>query len=99
MLSASYHNNALVELPDWARDLHFPYWKIRVEGRDPALRRRYYRQIRKIKIRLVEQGHDTEEIRLICRYLVSYSYVSRDALVTYQKMTKSKPKQLELAFF
>lgn len=98
MLTGLYHNNALIDLPDWALPLHYPYWKIRVEGRDNALRRKYYRQIQKIKLNLAEQGHDVEEIRLICRYLVSYSYDSKNSLLTYQKLTQSSPKQLVLDF-
>lgn len=38
------------------------YWHIRVEGRDKAKRRRYYRYVAKEKLRLAEQGIDQKLI-------------------------------------
>lgn len=97
--TAGYHNNALMHYPAWANDLHYPYWKIRVEGRDQALRRKWYRRIREIKLKLVEKGYDIEEINLICRYLVSHKYKSVDNYEAFKKRQKRAPKQLLLAFF
>jgi len=55
--------------PEWAGRLTGLYWFIRVEGRDKAKRRRYYRYVAKEKLRLAEQGIDQELIRRVCRYL------------------------------
>jgi hypothetical protein len=70
-----------VKLPDWASNLTNYYWFIRVEGRDKSKRRRYYRYIRKEKLRLVEQLHIEEEtLDALCKYLVSFNKVSSEKL-------------------
>jgi hypothetical protein len=66
----------VVNIPDWARTLVSHYWRIRVESRDKAKRRRYYRYVEKEKLRLAELGIDQELIRATCRHLSSYSIVS-----------------------
>lgn len=66
------HNRGHVELPEWAMPLKFPYWRIRVEGRCQATRRRSYRELRRIRLSLIEQGRNPELVTAICRYLVSF---------------------------
>lgn len=57
------------ELPDWSGRLTNYYCVIRVEKRNKAIRRRYYRKVEKEKLRLAEAGCCQECIRLVCRYL------------------------------
>lgn len=64
------------ELPDWAGRLTNYYCIIRVERRNEALRRKYYRRVEKEKLRLAELGICQECIRLVCRYL-SVTYLKR----------------------
>ncbi len=79
-----------VEIPRWARDLKHFYWMIRVEGRDKSKRRRYYRYVKKEKIRLVEMGVEEELVRLACRYLVDLNPVSGERL--QQRLAKPSPQ-------
>ena len=67
-----FKHRALTDLPHWAENLHFPYWMIRVEWRNKAKRRRYYRDVLKEKIRLVESGVPIEHVDAVCKYLVSH---------------------------
>lgn len=71
-MGKDFHNRGYVELPEWAHPLKFPYWRIRVEGRCQATRRRSYRQVRRIRLSLVERGHSPELVTAICRYLASF---------------------------
>lgn len=57
------------ELPDWSGRLTNYYCVIRVEKRNKAIRRRYYRKVEKEKLRLAELGICQECIRITCRYL------------------------------
>ena len=57
------------ELPNWCGLLKNYYVVIRVDGRNKAIRRRYYRKLEKEKLLLAEAGHCQECIRLVCRYL------------------------------
>ena len=64
-----FHHRGEFDPPEWANKLNNYYWYIRVEGRDKAKRRRYYRKIEKEKIRLAEQGLNQVLIKAVCRYL------------------------------
>lgn len=57
-------------LPDWSSDLRNLYWHLRYCRKfNQACRRRHYRKIAVEKKRLTESGVDSEELRLLCRYL------------------------------
>lgn len=91
-----FHHNALTDVPAWAKQLEYPYWKIRVEGRNKVLRRKYYRMIRAEKLRLVELGYEIELIDAICKYLISHKQVNAKRL---EAKLKSPAQQLSLNFF
>lgn len=57
------------QLPSWAMRLQTLYWVIRVEGRMPKKRRRYYRLVQKEKIRLAEMNICQHQIKAACLYL------------------------------
>ncbi|WP_020168410.1 MULTISPECIES: hypothetical protein [Methylotenera] len=90
-----FKHRALTEIPKWAGNLHFPYWMIRVEGRNKAKRRRYYRAVLKEKIRLVESGIPIEHVNAVCKYLVSHRKSSADNL---DKVLAEPVRQLQLNF-
>lgn len=71
-----FHHSELIDLPTWAQPLCAPYYRIRVEGRNKAIRRKHYRIVENLKLQLVETGHDQELIEAICRYLVSFRKTS-----------------------
>lgn len=79
-----FDQSKYVELPDEFADLRNCYWHIRVRGRNQAVKRHYYRLIKKEQLRLVEMGFDFELIRLACKYYVNFKndkrlreYISR----------------------
>lgn len=80
MIRSDFHNTGFVDLPSWALPLKYPYWRIRVEGRNKALKRRCYRLIERLKLRLVESGIDIELINAVCRYLVSFKNLAAEHL-------------------
>ena len=84
-----------VVLPGWAGRLTNYYWFIRVEGRDKAKRRRYYRYVVKEQLRLAEAGIDQELIRAVCRYLACFNKSSTEKVL---HLLKVPPKQMQLAF-
>lgn len=84
-----------VVLPSWAGRLTNYYWYIRVEGRDKAKRRRYYRYVFKEQLRLAEAGIDQELIRAVCRYLACFN---KSSSVRVLQLMKAPPKQMHLAF-
>jgi hypothetical protein len=90
-----FHHRGHVDIPAWAHCLYAPYWRIRVEGRNKALRRKSYRQIEKIKLTLVEQGYDVELINAICRYMVNFRETS--AREVQQLLNEPNP-QIPLIF-
>lgn len=90
-----FKHRALTDLPKWANNLRFPYWMIRVEGRNKAKRRRYYRAVLKERIRLVESGVPIEHVDAVCKYLVSLRLSSADNL---RKVLSEPAKQLNLPF-
>lgn len=61
-----------VNLPDWSENLRHLYFRIRVEGRNQALRRRYYRKVEREKLRLAELGISQIKIAAVCRYLCNF---------------------------
>lgn len=63
------------ELPVWTKNLKPLYCRLRLSKYNKALRRRYYREIEKEKLRLAEEGVNQEKIRLACRFLSSVSCV------------------------
>jgi len=94
-LQSSFHHNAITQIPNWARGLHFPYWMIRVEGRNKTKRRKYYRQVQKEKLRLAESGIPIEHINAVCKYLARH----RKSAAEHLKLILSEPiRQLQLPF-
>lgn len=71
-----FHHRGVVDLPLWAVDLYSPYWRIRNDSRNKTTRRKYYREVEKIKLRLAEQGHDQQLINAVCRYLSNHRKTS-----------------------
>jgi hypothetical protein len=88
-----FHHRGEVDLPNWAHPLYAPYWRIRVEGRNKALRRKSYRTIEKLKLKLVESGQDVELVEAICRYLVNHRKTSAAAV---QNLLNNPNPQLRL---
>jgi hypothetical protein len=64
-----FHHRGEYDPPEWAGNLRNYYWYIRIEGRDKAKRRRYYRLIAKEKLRLAENAIEQELILAVCKYL------------------------------
>ena len=94
-MTYGFKHRALADVPKWAGNLHFPYWMIRVEGRNKAKCRRYYRAVLKEKIRLVESGIPIEHIEAVCKYLVSVRQTNANKL---DLILKQPIKQLQLKF-
>lgn len=90
-----FKHRALTEVPKWAGGLHFPYWMIRVEGRNKAKRRKYYRAVLKEKIRLVESGIPIEHIEAVCKYLVSHKQSAANELI---RVLTEPERQLKFRF-
>lgn len=86
-----FKDRAEVDLPDWSLNLRGYYWKIRVEGRNKSMRRKYYRYVRAEKLRLVEAGICLRQINAVCKYLVSLKQVNADRL---KLVFESDSKQL-----
>lgn len=55
--------------PDWTANLRNIYWRLRASRNRAAMRRKYYRYIRKERDSLVAQGIPAEFVRLVCRSL------------------------------
>ena len=83
----------LFDRPKWSAGLTSLYWHIRVEGRDKAKRRKYYRYVAKEKLRLAELGIDQELIEAVCRYLCRMDRSSGERML--QLMQQARP---QLAF-
>ncbi|MCB4811792.1 hypothetical protein LG204_10735 [Methylovorus menthalis] len=66
-----FHHRGEYPIPDWAHSLRNYYWHIRVEGRDKAKRRKFYRLVEKEKLRLAESYVDQKLIIMVCRYLAT----------------------------
>ena len=91
-----HHPQADVVLPEWANTLKHYYWFIRVEGKDLAKRRRYYRLIKREKLRLVEHLHLNQDlIEATCRYLSCFNKSSGRKLIN---LLNEKNIQLTLNF-
>lgn len=73
-----FTHRANVTLPDWSRQLSNYYYMVRVESRNKALRRKYYRYIKIERLRLVELGIDALVVTAVCKYLVSLKQVNAD---------------------
>jgi len=91
-----FTNRATCDLPSWASDLSNYYWRVRVEGRDSSKRRRFYRYIKKERLRLVESGINKDLVNRACKYLVSLKEVNS---IRYIQQSKTEVMQLELPFF
>lgn len=85
-----------LQLPSWSSRLVNYYWFIRVEGRDKSKRVKYYRLIKKEKIRLATLGFHQEDIRLICRYLASFNKSAESRL---ENQLNELDKQMSFDFF
>ena len=90
-----FHHRGEFDPPDWANNLKNYYWYIRVEGRDKAKRRRYYRQVAKEKLRLAESGIDQQLIDAVCKYLCTLKHSDATRLLL---MLKFPSPQLSLIF-
>ncbi|MCB5206349.1 hypothetical protein [Methylovorus mays] len=88
-----FYNRGEIDPPEWASKLKNYYWYIRVEGRDKAKRRRYYRLIEKEKLYLAEQLINQEQILAVCRYLAKLDKASGERLL---KIINSKNFQMKL---
>lgn len=88
-----FHHAELIDLPNWAYPLYAPYYRIRMEGRNKAVRRKHYRIVEKLKLQLVEGGQDVELVEAICRYLVNHRKTSAAAV---QKLLNNPNPQLRL---
>lgn len=85
----------VISLPEWTKTLQGYYWVIRVESKDHSKRRRYYRMIRKEKLRLIESGLCPELVNAACAYLVNLSIISGNRFV---ELELNGVKQLRLPF-
>lgn len=94
-MNYGFKHRALADVPKWAGNLHFPYWMIRVEGRNTAKRMKYYRAVQKEKLRLVEAGIPIEHIDAVCKYLVSHKQVNADRL---KRILNEPIRQMHLNF-
>lgn len=83
-----------VPLPDWSENLRHLYWRIRVEGRNQALRRRYYRKVEREKLRLAEMGVSQMKIAAVCRYLSNFKNSN-----TLKIVLAEPDYQLSLSFY
>jgi hypothetical protein len=90
-----FHHRGFVDLPSWASSLYAPYWRIRVEGRNKAKRRKSYREVEKLKLQLVEAGHCPELIDAVCRYLSNYRKTSAKEV---QRLLDNPNPQIPLIF-
>lgn len=90
-----FRNAGLTDVPEWASDLKHYYWIVRVEKRNEAKRRKYYRKIRKEKLRLVEAGIDAVTLNRVCKYLVSLKEVNAQRL---ELVLAREPQQLSFNF-
>lgn len=68
----------MVVLPSWSIRLANFYVVIRIDGRNSAIRRRWYRKVEKEKLRLAELGVYQPHIRAVARYLSSVRYTRCD---------------------
>jgi hypothetical protein len=84
-----------IPLPEWSQNLVNYYWHIRVEGRNQAKRRKYYRLIRREKLRLIEEHIDIDLkiINALCAYLINFNESSARQLII---CLRTSPKQLNL---
>lgn len=86
----------MVDLPEWSNLLSNYYWVIRVEGRNRAKRRKYYRYVEKEKLRLSDLGVCQIQIKAVCLYLAG---VRRQSLVKMLKNVLAAPHfQIPLNF-
>jgi hypothetical protein len=86
-----------IPLPEWSQNLVSYYWHIRVEGRNQAKRRRYYRLVSKEKLRLVEQYKiDQYVLNYLCRYL---SNLKPNALRNLELMINNSDIQMKLELY
>ncbi len=95
MSLTGFKHRADADVPLWGKDLMNLYWYVRVQGRDEAKRRRYYRYIKKERLRLVEDGICPHQIDALCKYLVSLKEVNARRL---DLVLQSPPLQLNLPF-
>ncbi len=95
MIGFGFTHRAHVDLPVWAHTLTNLYWTVRVEARNASKRRKYYRYIRKERLRLVEAGISANEVDVVCKYLVSLKKINAERVRT--EFT-AKSKQLFFVF-
>jgi hypothetical protein len=91
-----FTNRAVTDVPKWASLLNNYYWRIRVEGRNKALRRKFYRLVRIEKLRLLESGVPLSQINAVCKYLVSLKQVNADRMAI---VFESDIQQLSFDFY
>lgn len=91
-----FHHRANVNLPKWSCNLSNYYYRVRVEGRNKALRRKYYRYIKIERLRLVELGIDVYVVNAVCKYLAGLKQVNADRL---HFVLVAEVKQLSFNFY
>jgi hypothetical protein len=90
-----FTNRAIADVPKWATLLSNYYYRIRVEGRNKSLRRKFYRLVRIEKLRLLESGVPMSQINCVCKYLVSLKQINAERMTIE---LESDSKQLSFDF-
>lgn len=90
-----FHHRGEFDPPEWANNLKNYYWHIRVEGRDKAKRRRYYRLVEKEKLKLAEANIDQKLILAVCKYLSTLKHTYGINMLNLQSQM---PTQMYLKF-
>lgn len=92
----TFTHRACADVPEWARALNNYYYRIRVEGRNKAVRRKFYRLVRIEKLRLLESGVPLSQINVVCKYLVSLKQVNAERMAIE---LERETKQLSFDFY
>ena len=95
-LVSGFNNRSIGEVPPWANLLSNYYWRIRVEGRNKSLRRKYYRKVREERLRLLESGIPLSHINVVSKYLVSLKQVNAKRMAVE---LQAESKQLCFNFY
>ncbi len=95
-IPGGFNNRSCGDVPAWANLLNNYYWRIRVEGRNKSLRRKYYRKVRAERLRLLESGVPLSHINVVCKYLVSLKQVNAERMAIE---LQAESKQLAFDFY
>ncbi len=91
-----FTHRSSIDVPDWARLLSNYYWRIRVDGRNKTIRRKYYRKVRAERLRLLESGIPLSHINVVCKYLVSLKQINAERMALE---LQAEFKQLSFDFY